>query len=115
MQNFSGSICKINYSKDIYSMDWSVLLKNSQIIDFERDGKTWNLEELFGYSENKTIKIRLIVIDQSNTDVSKVSMKPQEEADLCLRALNKHSLTHISGMFSDKMSDMFWLTLTSLL
>ena len=70
-------------------MDWSVLLKYSQIIDFARDRTTWNLEELFGYSENKTIKIRLIVIDQSNTDVSKVSMKPQEEADLCLRALKK--------------------------
>ena len=39
-------------------------------------------KQLFGYSENKTIKIRLIVIDQSNAVVvRKVSMKPQETSE----------------------------------
>ena len=39
-------------------------------------------KQLYGYSENKTIKIRLIVIDQSNAVVvRKVSMKPQETSE----------------------------------
>ena len=57
-------------------------------------------KQLFGYSENKTIKIRLIVIDQSNAVVvvSKVSTKPRLTCE-------KYS--------ADEQMTMFPLTLTS--